>query len=98
MHEIGDQAVEREPQTRSPLIIGVGAAPTALDSVERFFSKLTVGADQAVVLAVQHHEALDEPRLRRIVQDSNGGQIPGIKYRPTLPRGPAQPWPPARST
>src|SRR4051794_37085872 len=98
MHEIGDQAVEREPQTRSPLIIGVGAAPTALDSVERFFSKLTVGADQAVVLAVQHHEALDEPRLRRIVQDSNGGKIAGINDGQTVAGGTIYLCPPAMIT
>ncbi|PSO30554.1 CheR family methyltransferase [Bradyrhizobium sp. MOS002] len=87
MHDIGDQPVERERQTRSPLIIGVGAAPTALDSVERFFSKLTVGADQAVVLALQHHEALDEPRLRRIVQHSNGGKIADISDGQTIEGG-----------
>src|SRR3954453_20423129 len=84
MHEVGDQSVERERQINSPLIIGVGAPPTALGSIERFFGKLTLGADQAVVLALQHHEALDEPRLRRIVQNSSGGKVADIRERRTV--------------
>src|SRR5215475_1647983 len=42
------------------LIIGVGASASAKDSLEGFFSKLVVGPDQAIVLALQHREALDE--------------------------------------
>jgi two-component system CheB/CheR fusion protein len=41
-------------------IIGVGASASAKDSLERFFSKLAVGPDQAIVLVLQHREALDE--------------------------------------
>lgn len=98
MHEIGDQSVERERQTRSPLIIGVGAAPTALDSVERFFSRLTVSADQAVVLAFQHHEALDEPRLRQIVRNSHGGKISDVGNGQTIEGGTIYLCPPAMIT
>ncbi|MGY3409249.1 chemotaxis response regulator CheB [Bradyrhizobium sp. GM5.1] len=98
MHEIGDQSVERERQTRSPLIIGVGAAPTALDSVERFFSRLTVSADQAVVLAFQHHEALDEPRLRQIVRNSHGGKISDVGNGLTIEGGTIYLCPPAMIT
>jgi len=42
------------------LVVGVGASASAKDSLERFFSKLTVGPDQAFVLVLQHREALDE--------------------------------------
>ncbi|MET4294014.1 two-component system CheB/CheR fusion protein [Bradyrhizobium sp. LB8.2] len=98
MHEIGDQPVEREHQTRSPLIIGVGAPPAALDSIERFFAKLTVGADQAVVLALQHHEAFDEPRLRRIVRNSSGGKIADISDGQTIEGGTVYLCPPAMIT
>ncbi|TFV76360.1 hypothetical protein E4K64_12315 [Bradyrhizobium frederickii] len=75
MTEVGEQAAEGERQTKSPLVIGVGASPTALDSIERFFAKLTLGADQAIVLALQHHEGFDEARLRQIVQSSSGGRL-----------------------
>src|SRR5689334_3224550 len=78
MNEIGDQPVEGERQIKSPLIIGVGASPAALDSIERFFAKLSVGTDESIVLALQHHEAFDEARLRRIVQDSNGSKVADI--------------------
>ncbi|WP_407118898.1 CheR family methyltransferase [Bradyrhizobium sp. LMG 9283] len=79
MHEVGDQPVPGERQVKTPLIIGVGASPGALDSIERFFGKLTVGADQAIVLALQHHETYDEQRLRGILQAaSNGGKLADI--------------------
>lgn len=42
------------------VIVGVGASASAKESLERFFSKLAVGPDQAVVLVLQHREALDE--------------------------------------
>lgn len=75
MTEVGEQAVEGERQAKSPLVIGVGASPAALDSIERFFARLTLGADQTIVLALQHHETFDEARLRQIVQSSNGGRL-----------------------
>lgn len=56
----------------------MGASPGALDSIERFFAKLTVGVDQAIVLALQDHWAFDEPRLREVVRNSNGGKLVGI--------------------
>src|SRR3954469_4702577 len=98
MHEVGDQSVERERQINSPLTIGVGAPPTALGSIERFFGKLTLGADQAVVLALQHHEALDEPRLRRIVQNSSGGKVADISDGQTIEGGTIYLCPPAMIT
>ncbi|WP_448031370.1 CheR family methyltransferase [Bradyrhizobium liaoningense] len=78
MNDVGDQPVQGERQIKTPLIIGVGASPGALDSIERFFARLTVAADQAIVLALQHHEAFDQPRLRGIVQGSNGGKVAEI--------------------
>ncbi|MBR0739231.1 PAS domain-containing protein [Bradyrhizobium liaoningense] len=79
MHEVGDPPVQGERQIKTPLIIGVGASPGTLGSIERFFAKLTVGADQAIVLALQHHETFDEQRLREIVQGTNGGRIADIR-------------------
>ncbi|WOH76681.1 CheR family methyltransferase [Bradyrhizobium sp. NDS-1] len=78
MNEVGDQPVDGARQIKVPLIIGVGASPGSLDSIERFFAKLTVGIDQAIVLVLQHHEAFDEPRLREVVRNSNGGKVAEI--------------------
>ncbi|SDI17194.1 Two-component sensor histidine kinase, contains HisKA and HATPase domains [Bradyrhizobium sp. Rc2d] len=98
MQEVGDQPVGRARQIRSPLIIGVGASPTALDSIERFFAKLTVGADQAVVLALRHHEGLDEPRLREILQNSNAHKVFGVSDGETIEGGTIYLCPPAMIT
>jgi two-component system, chemotaxis family, CheB/CheR fusion protein len=68
----------REAQTpenqrpRKPLIIGLGASAGARDSIERFFSRLSLGADQAIVLVTQHREALDEAWLRTQIQRLDG--------------------------
>ena len=72
MDEVGKMPEDRESQTKAPLIIGVGASAGAIDSIERFFAKLSLGDDQAVVLVLQHHEAFDEVRLRDIVRRSDG--------------------------
>jgi two-component system CheB/CheR fusion protein len=77
MNEV-DQPVEGEHQVKAPLVIGVGASPAALDSIERFFAKLTVAADQAIVLALQHHEGFDEVRLREILRGVNAGKVADI--------------------
>lgn len=78
MNEVGDQPVDGARQAKTPLIIGVGASLGALDSIERFFAKLTVEVDQAIVLALRDHWAFDEPRLRDVVRNSNGGKLAGI--------------------
>jgi two-component system CheB/CheR fusion protein len=78
MDEVGKAPADGERQAKVPLIIGVGASAGAMDSIERFFSKLTLGNDQAVVLVLQHHEALDETRLREIAQRSDGGKLSDI--------------------
>jgi two-component system, chemotaxis family, CheB/CheR fusion protein len=68
------------------LIIGVGASASAKDSLERFFSKLVVGPDQAIVLVLQHREALDEAWFSnnlthiygtRLADAVDGGKIEG---------------------
>jgi two-component system, chemotaxis family, CheB/CheR fusion protein len=98
MNKVGDQPVEGERQVKAPLVIGVGASPGALDSIERFFAKLTVGADQAIVLALQHHEAFDGARLREAVQGSNGGKISSIRDAQIIEGGAIYLCPPAMIT
>ncbi|WP_183231762.1 CheR family methyltransferase [Bradyrhizobium sp. SBR1B] len=87
MHEVGDQPVDGERKFKSPLVIGVGASPAAMDSIARFFAKLNVADDQAVVLALQHHEAFDGPRLREMVQGSNGSKVADIRDGQTIEGG-----------
>lgn len=61
------QSVE-PPRGRRPLIVGVGASPSNTGSLERFLSKLALGNDLAVVLVLQHREALDEEWLRAVLR------------------------------
>jgi two-component system CheB/CheR fusion protein len=98
MHDVADQPVDGERHTKSPLIIGVGASPGALNSIERFFAKLTVGVDQAVVLALRHHEGSDESRLREAVQNSHGGKVADIRDGHTIEGGTIYLCPPAMIT
>jgi two-component system CheB/CheR fusion protein len=58
-----------------PLIIGVGASAGAADSIERFLSNLKLESDQALVLALQHREALNESRLREGLQRLDGVKL-----------------------
>ncbi|MDF0521214.1 chemotaxis protein CheB [Bradyrhizobium yuanmingense] len=98
MTEAGEQAAEGERQTMSPLVIGVGASPSALDSIERFFAKMTLSEDQAIVLALQHHEAFDEAQLRQIVQSSNGGRLSDPRHGQPIEGGNIYLCPPAMIT
>jgi two-component system CheB/CheR fusion protein len=68
----------RERQSGARLIVGVGASAGAMDSIERFFSKLSLEPDQALVLALQLHEALDETRLREILAKARGANVSDI--------------------
>ncbi|MBR1127971.1 CheR family methyltransferase [Bradyrhizobium iriomotense] len=79
MDEVGETAGEPEPQAKAPLVIGVGASAGAIDSIERFFAKLTLGDDQAVVLVLQSAEALDDARLRSIIQRADGARFADIR-------------------
>ncbi|MEK9284182.1 PAS domain-containing protein [Bradyrhizobium sp. ISRA442] len=98
MSKVGEQPIEGERQVKSPLIIGVGASSGALDSIERFFAKLTLAADQAIVLALQHHEAFDGNRLLQIVQGSNGGRVADIGDAQAIEGGTIYLCPPAMIT
>src|SRR5215470_1980613 len=78
MSEPGSQPAEAVGRAKAPLIIGVGASASAIDSIERFFSKLSLNSDQAVVLVLQHREAFDEGRLRDMLRPA-GSQLSEIQ-------------------
>src|SRR5258708_39125398 len=67
-----------ERQSGARLIIGVGASAGAMESIDRFFSKLSLEPDQALVLALQLDEALDEAPLREILAKARGGGFSDI--------------------
>lgn len=68
----GESQSADAPRGRRTLIIGVGASPARNDSLERFLSKLALGNDLALVLVMQHREALDEQWLRDLLQPLDG--------------------------
>ena len=74
MNEI-DRAVEEEGSTRPPLIIGVGASAGASEGIRRFFSKLKLDPDQAVVLVLQYNEAFDPAQLREALLPDSGDRL-----------------------
>ncbi|MBR0850667.1 PAS domain-containing protein [Bradyrhizobium diazoefficiens] len=78
MDEVGKAPGEGERQARAPLVIGVGASAGAIDSIERFFGKLALGDDQAVVLVLQNREALADERLRALIQRADGVRLSEI--------------------
>src|SRR5581483_5839598 len=59
-------------QTKAPLVVGVGASAGAKNSIEQFFSKFSLDAEQAIVLVLQHREAFDEGWLRGIIERLDG--------------------------
>ncbi|WP_027578680.1 CheR family methyltransferase [Bradyrhizobium sp. Ai1a-2] len=79
MSESGSELAEGGRRTKAPLIIGVGASASAMDSIERFFSKLTLTSDQTIVLVLQQREAFDEGRLREMLQRSQGSRLSEIQ-------------------
>ncbi|MBR1160872.1 CheR family methyltransferase [Bradyrhizobium elkanii] len=79
MDDVGrPQGGDGERQTRAPLIVGVGASAGALDSIERFFSRLRLNPDQAIVLALQYRDAIEDARLRDALQRSEGARVSEI--------------------
>ncbi|MBV8925641.1 MAG: PAS domain-containing protein [Bradyrhizobium sp.] len=62
-------------QAKAPLVVGVGASASMMSSIERFFSKFSLDAEQAIVLVLQHREALDEAWLRGILKRLNGTRL-----------------------
>ncbi|WFU20853.1 CheR family methyltransferase [Bradyrhizobium sp. CB1717] len=79
MDEVDTTAGGPGPQAKAPLVIGVGASAGAIDSIERFFAKLTLADDQAIVLVLQNAEMLDEARMRSIVQRADGARLADIR-------------------
>jgi two-component system CheB/CheR fusion protein len=75
---VQSQSEERNRPPKAPLIVGVGASAGAMDSIERFFSKLKLHPDQAVVLVLQYRDAVDETWLREVLQRADGGRVAEI--------------------
>jgi two-component system CheB/CheR fusion protein len=72
------QTDEGKHQSKTPLIVGVGASAGSMDSIERFFSRLKLDPDQAIVLVLQYRDAVDDKRLREVLQRADGGKIADI--------------------
>lgn len=87
MDEVGKAPGDGERQAKAPLIIGVGASAGAVDSIERFFGKLTLGDDQAVVLVLQNREALTDERLRALIRRAEGARLSEISDGTTVEGG-----------
>ncbi|MGY3444769.1 CheR family methyltransferase [Bradyrhizobium sp. USDA 4473] len=69
MDDVGQtQTEDGERRSKAPLIVGVGASAAALNSIERFFSKLRLNPDQAIVLVMQYRDAVEDARLRAVLQ------------------------------
>ncbi|WP_298258093.1 CheR family methyltransferase [Bradyrhizobium sp.] len=60
---------------KAPLVIGVGASASTMNSIERFFSKFSLDPEQAIVLVLQHREAFDEAWLRGILARLDGTKL-----------------------
>ncbi|MBW7968814.1 CheR family methyltransferase [Bradyrhizobium sp. BR 10289] len=78
MDEVGKAPGVAERQAKAPLIIGVGASAGAIDSIERFFAKLTLADDQAIVLVLQNREALSDQRLHALIRRAEGAALSDI--------------------
>jgi len=87
MDEVGKAPGAGERQIKAPLVIGVGASAGAIDSIERFFGKLALGDDQAVVLVLQNREALSDERLKAIIQRAEGAGLSEVTDGMTLEGG-----------
>jgi two-component system CheB/CheR fusion protein len=58
---------ENTRQAKAPLVVGVGASAGTKSSIEQFFSRVSLDAEQAIILVLQHREAFDEGWLRTII-------------------------------
>ncbi|TAI65467.1 chemotaxis protein CheB [Bradyrhizobium sp. Leo170] len=79
MSEVGSESADGRRRAKAPLIIGVGASAGAMDSIERFFSRLALNSDQAIVLVLQRREAFDDGRLREMLQRPEGSRLSEIQ-------------------
>jgi two-component system CheB/CheR fusion protein len=52
--------------------MGIGASAAAIEALERFLAHIAPASDQAIILVLQHREALDEDRLRRALRHHEG--------------------------
>jgi two-component system, chemotaxis family, CheB/CheR fusion protein len=68
-------AGDNDRQVKAPIVIGVGASAGTMSSIERFFSKFSLDAGQAIVLVVQHREAFDEGWLRGVLERFDGARL-----------------------
>src|SRR5215469_13819873 len=66
---------DQSRQAKTPLVIGVGASASTMSSIERFFSKFSLDAEQAIVLVLQHREAFDEGWLRGVLARLDGTRL-----------------------
>jgi two-component system CheB/CheR fusion protein len=80
MNEAGESQSSNARLVKAPFVVGVGASAAARDSIERFFSRLTLDPDQAIVLALRHREAFDEEWLRKMLKRFDGSKL-------SVPRG-----------
>jgi two-component system, chemotaxis family, CheB/CheR fusion protein len=55
-----------------PVVIGIGASAAAVGSLIKLFEKMAAGVDQAIIVVLQHREALDEQVLRQALASRNG--------------------------
>jgi len=67
MDEVSSSGRGDPDRKTKTLIVGVGASSGAMQSIIRFFSRLAGDPGQAIVLVVQHREALDTERLKTVV-------------------------------
>ena len=72
-----------EAGRRPPVVVGLGASAASIASIARFFSTFSRSPDQAIVIVVQHREALHEQRLREMLDQltisevQDGAEIEG---------------------
>ncbi|MBI5260799.1 MAG: PAS domain-containing protein [Bradyrhizobium sp.] len=71
----GSQAAGESRHRRAPLIVGVGASAAAMDSIERFFSRLALAPDQALVLVLQQREAFSDDWIRDRLRRLEGARL-----------------------
>jgi len=68
-------AGDNNRQIKAPLVIGVGVSASTMNSIERFFSKFSLDAEQAMVFVLQHREAFDEAWLRGVLEHLDGTKL-----------------------
>src|SRR6202012_931656 len=65
----------RNRAAKATLVIGIGASAGSMNSIERFFSRISLDSQQAIVLVLQHREAFDESWLRGVLPCLNGTRL-----------------------